>query len=29
VKDGPLMEAGLLNGGRKIDLHPGPWEGRK
>ena len=29
VKDGPLPQAGLLDGGRKIDLHPGPWKGRK
>jgi len=29
VKGGPLPQAGLLNGGRKIDLHPGAWEGRK
>jgi len=28
VKDGLLMQAGLLNGGRKIDLHPSAWEGR-
>jgi len=26
VKNGPLMEAGLLDGGRKIDLNPGPWK---
>jgi len=29
VKGGPLMEAGLLESGRKIDLHPGPWPGRQ
>jgi len=28
VKGSSLPEAGLLNGGRKIDLHPGSWAGR-